>query len=283
MTLQTERLEIVGHRLPEITAAICGERSLVLDGVVCVLDPDGGPDLAALVERLVTGAAGAHRLPAVYLATDILHLDGAPLMRWPLGRRLEVLRTVIGDGAHLQVPDVVVGHGVTLAAAAAERGLAALLARRLDAPYRPGVASPDRLLIDLLPRLDVLLRGISSHPDGMRLLLVERVDNLFVDVGEVPAPPSLVHRLMVAAGALPASADADAAPRWLEPPVVATVEHEGRDAEGHLVHPRLIALRPDRDPSWCRRRRPVPPPAGSDPLPWRAFSPTVLSPLPLDG
>lgn len=92
--LQSETLADVSDRYPEIVAAAqpLANRAAVLDGVVAVLDPSGCPDLVALGERMALGATTQQRLPAVYLAIDLLHLDGRGTIGLALDRRLELLR-----------------------------------------------------------------------------------------------------------------------------------------------------------------------------------------------
>ena len=65
-------------RFPDVSAAasVRGGRGAVLDGVIAVLDREGRPDLAGFGRRLAAGAAAAAELPAVYLCSDVLHLDG---------------------------------------------------------------------------------------------------------------------------------------------------------------------------------------------------------------
>ena len=130
----------LGRRFPDIVETVVAHdgRAAVLDGVIAVLDAQGRPDLAALGRRLAAGSALAAELPAVYLAFDVLHLDGRPVTGWALERRVEALSAFAGSGDVLQVPDHVRGRGSALAAAATARGLPALLARRARAPYRPG-------------------------------------------------------------------------------------------------------------------------------------------------
>jgi hypothetical protein len=64
-------------------------------------------------------------------------------------------------------------------------------------------------------------------------------------------------------------------------PLIATVDHRGRAADGRLRSAEVVTLRDDIDPAWCIRRDPAPPPP-SRPVPARGFRPTVLAALPMD-
>jgi len=270
--LQAETLADVSHRYPEIVTAAEGlmGTSAVLDGVIAVLDPTGCPDLGALGERVALGPSARRRLPTVYLVTDVLHLGGRETMSLPLDRRLELLRGLPFTGSHIQFPDSVAGQGRTLAEAARRRGIPALLARRGDARYHPGVASPDRLRIALRPRANCLVVGAARVGSGARrLLLAESDGSQIVETGtsEVAETATLW--------------------RWAAPggrmrsPLIATVEHEGRGSDGRLLRPTVVTLRDDVDPRWCIRRNPVSPPAGRS-LSVPRFRPTVLAALPMD-
>ncbi|MFN2568586.1 MAG: hypothetical protein ABR564_03170 [Candidatus Dormibacteria bacterium] len=290
--LQGERLDDLTGRFPEIAgagAALCG-RSAVLDGVIALLDPEGRPDLAALGHRLAGGLA--QEPVAVFLATDLLHLDGAPCISWPLERRLRALAGVLAPDARVQLTEPVQGEGGALAEAASQRGINALLARTGSAPYRPGVASPDRLRIDLAPQSNCVLVGMARLSQGWeerRLLVAEhhaghlRI-SATVSAALEPAVAAWVDRMAAVDLAQPEPAvavDSDGAigMRWLRPHLVVTVSHAGRHGDGMLVEPRLLAVRDDIDPLWCRRRPAVEPPGSVARV--SRFRPTVLTALPM--
>jgi bifunctional non-homologous end joining protein LigD len=238
------------------------------------------------------------RPAAAYLATDLLHLDGALLTGWSLDRRHQALAGLLAPQALLQVPGWVSGHGRAFCDAASERGLPAVLARRGDAPYRPGMASPERLRIPLEERSDaVVVAVVPTVPPSRRqrqpavaaLLLAEQLDGHLVDAGRVGAgwSPALetwlwtqVETLRVLRPPLSSDTAAADAVTWLRPALVATVRHHGRDAAGRLRMPSVVALRRDRDPAWCVRRSPVPPPSETPVA--AGFRPTVLNTLPFD-
>jgi bifunctional non-homologous end joining protein LigD len=297
--LQGERLQDLTPLIPEIAAAAGAlpERAAVLDGVVAVLDPEGRPDLPALAERLCGAPRAA---PAVFLATDLLHLDGRPTMAWPFERRLDSLNGLVLADTHLQVPDWVAADGRAFCEAAEDRGLSAVVARRAAARYHAGIASPDRLRIAIEERVDAVVLGVEAEAQGGQVLhLAEHVDGRLVHVGRAAASWSEVVGRWLAArveelrvpapvGELQASQPAPllehpaVAPRqvaWLRPHLTATVRHGGRAGDGTLRFPVVLALREDLDPAGCVRRTAVPPP-DDRPRP-SGFRPTVLLTLPL--
>ena len=268
------------HRLPA-----------VLDGVVATLDAQGRPDLEGLGLRVALEERGAAQRPVVFLATDVLFAGAEPAVSRPLSDRLELLSELVGHRGTVQAPDTVEERGVGLAEAAGQRGLTAVLARRGAAPYRPGVASPDRLQIALRPRATCVIVGIEDGADRPYLLLGEQEAGRLAYSGRVKGPRhAAVEQWLAQRAAALATLDPNLtrAPLrrfstagdcvWLRPGICATVSHEGRLKDGTLREPVLVAVRDDVDPSWCVRRDPVPPPARKT----RSFSPTVLLPLPLD-
>jgi bifunctional non-homologous end joining protein LigD len=296
--IHDERLQDVTPRLAEITGAAVmatGRRAAVLDGVVARLDREGCPDLAALFDALAERPGRITTPGLVFLAIDLLHLDSASLLAWPFDRRRSALREALTPTPHVQLPELVEGQGRAVAEAAAARGLCAVLARHSAAPYRPGVASPQRLRITLGHRTDTVVVGAVMTP-GRRgevtaLLLAEWEEGRLVEAGRAAvATDSPLQRwlgqrvagLRTATLALDsvAAAEAGAGLTWLQPSLVATVRHHGRGSDGRLRLPVPVAVREDRALRWCIRRDPVPPPAlavhsRSD------FRPTVITRLPL--
>jgi bifunctional non-homologous end joining protein LigD len=291
--LHDERLRDVTASLPEVVAsarsALKG-RTAVLDGVAAVLDAEGCPDVRALSRRLRSRATPTP--PVALLVTDLLNLDGASLLAWPFDRRRDALRGLLDPAPHVQVPDWVDGQGRAIAEAAAERGLAAVVARHGDSPYRPGVPSPQRLRIGMLDECECIVAGVVAPGRGGRveaMLLSEVEEGRLVDAGRVPVVDAEDARAITDAAAslrIPGRLVSDGGPAepgtaWLSPDLVVTVRHHGRGADGRLRLPSLVALRTDVDPDRCVRRDPVAPPASRAVEP-AAFRPTVLATLPLD-
>ena len=293
LRLTAENRLDVTDRFPELRFAAEHIHRLpaVLDGVVATLDPQGRPDLEGLGLRVALAERGAAQRSVVYLATDVLFAGSQPAAALPLAERLQLLGQTVGHRGIVQAPDTVEGRGVGLAEAAGQRGLSAVLARRGSAPYRAGVASPDRLQILLRPRATCVVVGIEEGAERPYLLLGEHEAGRLVYSGRVKGPRHaaveqwLAQRVATLATLEPHlfgaplrrfSTAGDCV--WLRPGVCATVAHDGRSSDGTLREPMLIAIRDDVDPRWCVRRDPVPPPAARK----RPFSPTVLLPLPVD-
>jgi bifunctional non-homologous end joining protein LigD len=111
--------------------------SAVMPGTLVVLDADGRPDIDALHRRL----ADPDDRPGVgaFIAADVLERDGRPLTEQGFASRRAGLLDAVLDGDRFLVSRGLKGEGHTLAVAAASMGIEGISARRLEAPWRPGV------------------------------------------------------------------------------------------------------------------------------------------------
>lgn len=117
-------------------ARIRAERAL-LDGILVALDERERPSKALLAERLAAGGEGV-----LLHALDLLHFEDYDLRPLPTLERKAALRGLLPPLAHVLFTDHVLGRGEDLAAAVRAAGLAGLIAKRVEAPYRSG-KSPD--------------------------------------------------------------------------------------------------------------------------------------------
>lgn len=279
--LHDEKLTDVTARFPELvgSAETLPRKPMVLDGVVTVLDSEGRPDLAALGERIARGVTAREQLPAVFLASDLLYIDGVSTVKWSFNRRSALLRELVTPSATLQAPDYIRGKGVMLAHAARTRELGALLARYGKSTYARGVASPHRLHIALETTGNYVVVGAVASSDGWqdyRLSLAEYRDSTLMSVGVIRATLSPAVTQWVQASATHGNL------QWARSGLVATVSHDGQTEDGMLIEPSLIALRDDIDPHSCIPLSPIAPPRAMGHR--GVFHPTVLEQLPfLDG
>jgi ATP-dependent DNA ligase len=109
----------------------------VLDGEIIIGDPDGQQDFNALQGRLHPAESRVQMLaestPAIYVAFDLLARDDENLLEKPLTDRRIALEALVGDPVRLAP--------ATHSRDEAEPWLHSaegVIAKRLDAPYRPG-------------------------------------------------------------------------------------------------------------------------------------------------
>lgn len=145
LRLQTDHLADPLSTFPELEAigTQLAADGVVLDGTLLVLDGEGRPDGELLRRRLADPTATGGE--AAFVASDLLWVEGRPLMAQPFRQRHERLGKVLRDGRLCVATRGLRGEGVTLAAAVASMGLSALSARCFSGAYHPGAAGDDWL------------------------------------------------------------------------------------------------------------------------------------------
>jgi bifunctional non-homologous end joining protein LigD len=126
----------------------------IVDGEVVALDDEGRPDFGLLAERL-----GDRQAPVVYLAFDLLHLDGWSLIDVPLEARKRLLEAVLRPDARIRYASHVVTEGVAFFGAAAAQGLEGVVAKRRRSRYEPGRRSPDWRKVKVRPEQELVVGG----------------------------------------------------------------------------------------------------------------------------
>lgn len=128
-------------RFPAIAAEAkaLGPATMILDGEAVVLDDQGRSDFNALQKSL--GGRGGRLASdrAVLYAFDVLYLDGHDVSSMSLEDRRQLLDPLMeGRTGAIRLSEMIGGDGVTLFDKACEFGLEGIIAKRLDAPYKPG-------------------------------------------------------------------------------------------------------------------------------------------------
>ncbi|TKB22143.1 MAG: DNA ligase [Mesorhizobium sp.] len=109
-------------------------RAAILDGEVIVSGVRGAPDSPGLEAAIWNEP---NRL--VFVAFDILHLDGRNLASLPLLQRKRALRQLVEPGAgKIQYSEHFEGDALALFRAIAKIGLNGVISKRADSPYRSG-------------------------------------------------------------------------------------------------------------------------------------------------
>jgi bifunctional non-homologous end joining protein LigD len=246
-------------------------RQALLDGEVVAMGDSGWPDFEALQPRMhVHDADAARRLaaeyPVTYLAFDLLHLDGRPLLDVPYAERRALLEGLAIDGPYCQVPPSFTGEpGAGIQAVSRQHDLEGVVAKRLDSRYEPGKRTGSWRKVKNTRRQEAVIGGwrpgkgnrtgqIGSllvgvqEPGGLAYaghvgtgftdrtlrLLTERLAPLRRDTSPFAAP-------------LPADHARDAV--WAEPVLVAEVSFTGWTRAGRMRAPSYQGLRSDKDPA----------------------------------
>ncbi len=263
----------VTGRFPELAPlgdSLSGHR-VGLDGEVVALR-DGRPDFGRLQHRMhianpAEAARRAREEPLVYLAFDLLHLDGIDTLDLPYLERRRLLGELVEPGPTWQVPAYQEGQGAALLALADRQGLEGVMAKRLQSRYEPGRRSGAWRKVKVRRRQELVVGGwtpgegrrgthfgallVGYYEPGEPLLhfsggvgtgfsgdeldwLQARLDERATDDcpfhGPLPRPVALHGR-------------------WVRPELVAEVEFGEWTAEGRLRHPSYVGLRDDKEPT----------------------------------
>lgn len=131
LTLRSRAGNVVTKRYPgmSVLAAELAGHNVVLDGEAVVFDDHGVANLGLL-------QADAAR--AVFVAFDVLYLDGTSLVRKRYSDRRRVLEAIAANAPSLRVPPRLDGSGADALRYSQEQGLEGVVAKRRDSVYLPG-------------------------------------------------------------------------------------------------------------------------------------------------
>lgn len=154
---------------PEVTGlgaalAARGTHDAVLDGEVVALGADGTPSFQTLQRRMHVVSPHDVRTrmadtPVIFLAFDLLRLEGELTLSRPYTERRALLEGLELAGNNWQVPPSQTGDGDAMLAVSKQRELEGVVAKRLDSPYEPGRRSRNWLKIKNKQRVDLLIGG----------------------------------------------------------------------------------------------------------------------------
>ena len=250
-----------------------GSTSVLLDGEIVAMGPDGRPSFSALQPRMhVSSASVARRLatstPVTYLPFDLLYLDGRSLLQLPYDERRSLL-----EGLPLELPPSFPGDGPAVLEAARASGLEGIVAKKRTARYEPGRRSPCWVKVRVTTRQDVVIAGWKPGDGGRAghigsLLLGVQGDAGLEFAGHVGTGFTQATLADLRKRLKPLERDsspfATEVPReyarfahWVEPTLVASVQFGEWTRDGRMRHPSYKGLRDDIDPSTVRRETPA--------------------------
>lgn len=274
------RVRIVSRNDREVTVAYpelralgeaLGSRPAVLDGEIVALDDQGRPSFGVLQQRIhISEAARARRLaervPATFMAFDVVHLDGHPTVDLPYDERRRLLASLDLDGPSWHTPPGFTdAAGADVMAAATDRGLEGVVAKRRDSVYRPGRRSESWVKVKRFCTQDVVVGGwtpgrgrragalgalLLGLPGDDGLVYVGKVGTGFTDhaLEDLEARLAKLERANSPfAGTLPRAQVAEA--RWVRPALVGEVRFTEWTGDGRLRHPAWRGLRPEMKPA----------------------------------
>lgn len=120
--------------------------SVVLDGELVAFDGAGNPSFSQMQQRMHVGdpadaARRSHAVPVVFVAFDLLHLNGNDMFDLPFSKRRELLEQILGDSETWRVSPIWTTEPENLLDVVIERHLEGIVAKRSESLYRPGKRS----------------------------------------------------------------------------------------------------------------------------------------------
>jgi bifunctional non-homologous end joining protein LigD len=254
-------------QFPEIVkaAAQLPVTDALIDGEVAVLLLDGRSSFQALQQSLAGSRA---RGELVYLAFDLLHLDGVSLRSLPLETRKRRLHALLDSrpSPRLRYVEHLVGNGAALFAEAQRLGLEGIVSKRRTGIFRPG-RSHDWTKAKCAVRQDFVIGGFTDqigNPGVLGALLLGQFgpDGL-VFTGNVGTGFSrddaerLRETLATSQQPTHPFVERPTGPtvrraHWVRPALVCTVRFADWTDDRRIRHPSYIGLRAGADPAAVR-------------------------------
>lgn len=233
----------------------------ILDGELVVFE-NGKPAFSEVQRRALMMdpfkiRLAAQRLPACFVAFDILYWRDRETMREPLIRRKALMQEAVKEGGQLALSRVFEGNGTQLYALAEQEALEGVVAKRRSSIYTPGRRTKSWIKIKSLMDDDFVILGYIQKEGGMNsLILGQYRDGLLVYKGHVTLGVSggNFRRIRSAPKAkIPPAAASKGNEQavWVEPRLVCTVQFMERTASGGMRQPVFKGLREDKAPEDC--------------------------------
>jgi bifunctional non-homologous end joining protein LigD len=122
-----------------------GAIEVILDGVLVLEEDAMQKRLARKTDSAITRAA--NNAPAVFMAFDVVWLEGHATGELPFTERRRLLHDLELKGAAWQTTPSIDSDGAAMASAAAAQGLRGIVAKRRSSSYSVGERSPDWIVV----------------------------------------------------------------------------------------------------------------------------------------
>ncbi|AEH45292.1 DNA polymerase LigD, ligase domain protein [Thermodesulfatator indicus DSM 15286] len=194
--LQNRRLNDITYRYPEfwdLPKLVPGD-GIIFDGEIVVLK-DGRPEFRLLQEREHVKSPLkikmlSERLPATYMAFDLLYFEGKPILDKPLRERKALLKELLPESPFVAESQYILEKGVAFFEQVVAQGFEGVMAKDLESPYLPGKRVDFWLKFKPRGKRTCVIVGYLLRPDGtLKSLLIAE-----------PTEKGLVYRGKVASG-----------------------------------------------------------------------------------
>ncbi|PAP91400.1 hypothetical protein [Mesorhizobium wenxiniae] len=215
--------------------------SAIIDGEAIVLNEAGVSDFRSLRSAMRWSPGRI-----IFVAFDLLHLNGVDLRRLPLLERREHLLELIGAGdGMIQYSHHVVGGGADFYAAVDRLGLEGMVSKRPGSAYRSGKTEA-WLKIKCYEEHDYEVAGVQRKPGSapLALMVTRDAERRYVGSANIALTKAmrerLYQRVQAGKGTPPKGAD-KVEGEWIKPGLVGRVKTLKREAK--LRHATLRGIR----------------------------------------
>jgi bifunctional non-homologous end joining protein LigD len=258
------------HKLP---SQIDG-RQIVVDGEIVALDDQGRPSFSLMQQRAgirsgIKRSRPNSEIPVLYYAFDLLYLDGYNLMKVNLEDRKQLLESIVTPSDILRYSEHFLREGEQLYAAAKDKGLEGIVAKRRRSCYEQK-RSREWLKMKITRRQECVIGGYTD-PRGSREHFGSIILGLYDDNGRLihighagsgfnaATHADLWKRLQkIEADKSPffGKVEASRRPHWVKPELVAEIKftewtHEGQSGAVKMRAPVYEGLRFDKPAREC--------------------------------
>ena len=192
--LQNRKLSSMTPRYPELQCLREWPDGTVIDGEMVVLH-EGKPSFNRVAQREHIGDSRrvdllVQRLPATFIAFDLLYENGQSIMRQALVERRERLKALATgfSNPHVIVAEYILKRGKRYFEEVERVGLEGIMAKRLDSVYTPGARSSAWLKMKVCQTGDFEWIGYTKREGEetvSALVLAERIDEELMYCGRV--------------------------------------------------------------------------------------------------
>lgn len=256
--LQAEDLQDITRQFPEIEIRdeIRAENAII-DGVIIYLDKDG-PNKTVLERRIKARGSEAKRLskthPTMYIAIDLLEVNGKDLMPRDLLKRKALMGEILREQGRIRTTPYLIGNGSRLLREVRSLGFNGVIAKRAKAPYRPG--EKEWLRIHKRDSLDCIICGYKENYSNVGLALGLYWDDKLVPVGKAEAElrselVDLLREMTITSCPFDGDSPIEDA-NWVIPVLVCEIEYGSVTRHGRLRGPMFVGLRLNKNPMECR-------------------------------
>ncbi|WP_412890369.1 DNA ligase [Beduini sp.] len=260
--LRNKRNKDITALFPELNEIYCQVNSrCILDGEIVVIKGNK-PDFFEVQKRTIMTnpfkiKLQADRLPASFVAYDIILLDNKLLIDKGLEERKELINKTIYENERIAISKVF-DNGVALFELCKSQGLEGVVAKRKGSKYFFGKLSKDWIKFKVLEDKDYVICGYIQKPNNMTSIIIGQYNNKkeLIYKGHVTLGSSLralnQHKYTIIDHPpfnTPVPTGNEYAV-WLKPELVCIVEYMPSNKDG-LRQPVFKGIRDDKSPKDC--------------------------------